>query len=74
MTGNEGVPVIFATWSIALNCDCPACKEFVNLLDYADFWDCHTHLKIAEHGTERSRNVEVNCPDCGHDFIVDLEY
>lgn len=63
----------FATWSVSLDCECPACKEDVDLLDYADFWDGR-RLDIPEHGTERSKNVEVVCPKCGHDFTVELEY
>ena len=62
-----------ATWSISLDCDCPACGEYVNLLDYADFWDGR-RLDACEHGTDRSRGVDVVCPECGHDFEVDLEY
>jgi len=62
-----------ATWSISLDCDCPACKENVNLLDYTDFWDGR-QLDVPEHGTERSRDVDVQCPECAHEFTVDLEY
>ena len=28
-----------ATWNASLNCYCPSCDEYVDLLDYADFWD-----------------------------------
>lgn len=62
-----------ASWTVELNTDCPNCKEHVNLLDYVDFWDGR-RLEIAEHGTERSTDVEVVCPECGHEFTVDLEY
>jgi endogenous inhibitor of DNA gyrase (YacG/DUF329 family) len=62
-----------ATWSIELNCECPHCAEWVNLLDYADFWDGRS-LGVGEHGTERSKGVEVTCPECGKDFEVDCEY
>lgn len=62
-----------ANWRVELNVDCPACEEYVNLLDHPDFWDCR-QLSIAEHGTERSRDVAVTCPKCGHDFEVDCEY
>lgn len=64
---------ITATWTVELNCECPNCKEYVNLLDYPDFWDGR-HLDIPEHGTERSKGVEVMCPECGHEFTVDCEY
>jgi len=62
-----------ATWIIELNADCPNCKEYVNLLDYVDFWDGRK-LDYAEHRTDRSTDVDVVCPGCGHEFIVDLEY
>jgi hypothetical protein len=62
-----------ATWSISLNCDCPACNEYVDLLNYADFWDGR-RIDVPEHGTARTKNVEVVCPECSHDFTVELEY
>ncbi len=62
-----------ATWTIRLNCECPGCKEFVDLLDYVDFWDGRD-FEIGEHGTEKSKGVDAYCPECGHEFTVDLEY
>lgn len=64
---------ITATWTVELHCTCPKCNEWVDLLEYPDFWD-GMHLDIAEHGTERSRGVEVLCPECDHEFSVDCEY
>ena len=64
-----------ATWIVELNADCPNCKEYVNLLDYLEFWDeKYFQLNIAENGTDRSKDVNVVCPECNHDFTVDLEY
>lgn len=62
-----------AQWSISLDCDCPHCKEFVDLLEYPDFWDGR-RLDVGEHHTDRSQNVSVTCPNCGSDFEVDLVY
>lgn len=62
-----------AQWSLSLNTDCPSCDEWVDLLDYSDFWDGRK-LAICENGTDLSRDVEVVCPECGHEFNVDLEY
>lgn len=62
-----------ATWSLSLNCDCPACDEYVDLMDMDDFW-CDRNLQACESGTPKSRNVEVICPECRHEFKVDLEY
>lgn len=64
---------VTATWRVSLNCTCPACSEFVDLLDYPDFWDGR-NLNVAENGTLRSRDVEVVCPKCDHEFEVDCEY
>lgn len=64
---------IAATWCISLDCTCPGCKEYVNLLDYADFWDGRK-LSVPEHGTERSKGIEVVCPECGLEFAVDCYY
>lgn len=60
---------IEAEWTIELNCDCPSCKERVNLLDYADFWDGR-NLDI---GNTRQL-IEVVCPECDHEFEVETVY
>ena len=62
-----------ATWSISLDTECPHCKEDVDLTDYDDFW-IDRNFDACEHGTERSKNVDVVCPKCGESFEVDLEY
>lgn len=64
---------IFASWSLSLDADCPGCKQYVNLLDHPEFWDGRK-LDACEHLTERSKNVAVVCPECGHEFEVELEY
>lgn len=64
---------ITAAWTVELNCTCPKCNEYVDLLDYVDFWDGR-RLDIAESGTERSCDIEVICPKCDHEFTVDCEY
>jgi predicted RNA-binding Zn-ribbon protein involved in translation (DUF1610 family) len=58
-----------ATWVVELNCDCPKCGEYVNLLDDPDFWEGRD-LEIAD----QVNDVEVICPECGHEFKVDCEY
>jgi hypothetical protein len=64
---------VTAYWCIELNCTCPNCNEYVNLLNYCDFWDGRK-LEIAENNTDRSRNIEVICPECDHEFEVDCHY
>lgn len=62
-----------ATWDFSLDAECPHCGEFVNLCDADDFWDGR-HFTIPEHNTDRTRDVEVECPSCLAEFTVDLEY
>jgi len=64
---------IVATWVVRLNCECPKCKKYVDLLDHVDFWDGRS-LQICEHGTKRSNALDVVCPDCDHEFEVFCEY
>jgi Zn finger protein HypA/HybF involved in hydrogenase expression len=68
---SEDRPV--AQWYVQLYCDCPKCGKFVDLLTADDFWD-GVSFEIGEHGTERTTEVGVVCPKCGHAFSVDLEY
>ena len=62
-----------ASWDLSLYCDCPHCGASVDLLDTPNFWDGRK-LSPCEHGTERSRGVEVSCPMCQEDFAVDLVF
>ena len=65
---------ITAQWHVELNCYCPDCGEYVDLMEYPDFWDGHRSLDIPEHNTEYSDNLEVNCPECNHNFEVCCEW
>lgn len=62
-----------ATWHVCLDAECPKCGECFDMLDIPDFWD-GKKLEIGEHNTVNSRGVEVTCPECDHEFEVDLEY
>lgn len=59
-----------AQWSASLDCECPHCKEYVNLLEYADFWQGRRTLNVAD----RVSDLDVTCPECGEDFLVDCEW
>jgi len=67
------VSSVTAQWTVELNADCPKCKKNVDLLEAPDFWDGRK-LEIPEHGTDRSNNLEVMCPECGHEFTVCCEW
>jgi len=60
---------ITAFWNINLHADCPACKKWIDLLDLPGFWEGRNIQAGAS-----QQDMEVTCPDCGHDFIVDTEY
>lgn len=64
---------IIATWEIQLNCTCPNCGTYLDLLELPDFWDGKT-FEVAEWDTKRTRGVKVYCEQCGHEFKVDFEY
>lgn len=57
---------IEAQWSASLDCECPSCKEDVDLLQHPDFWDGRDNLDIAK----TVKDLEVVCPECGHEFEV----
>ena len=60
---------ITATWDINLWAECPGCGKGVDLLDADDFWVGRSALEPGMRGT-----INVACPECGHEFAVDLEY
>lgn len=61
---------IFATWEIELNCICPSCNRYVDLLDAPDFWDGN-NIVAGENNTPRSDNLHVICPKCDEEFVVE---
>ena len=63
---------ITATWHLRLMANCPGCSERVDLLDDPDFWD-GLPCDPCEHHTPRTMNMEVVCPECGHEFQVTTE-
>ena len=65
--------VLLATWSLSLNCTCPNCGEYIDLMDEPDFWDGR-RIEACENGTPRSIDFEAYCVECEHEFLVDLEY
>lgn len=71
--GDEMPELMTATWSLSLDCDCPGCGEYVDLLLYPDFWDGR-HFQPCEYATARTEGVEVVCPNCHHEFSVNFEY
>ena len=64
---------IMARWVIELNCKCPKCDDYIDLLDNGDFWE-DNRVECLERDTKKSRGVNVFCAECEHEFKVDLEY
>ncbi|HFU4534274.1 TPA: hypothetical protein ACXLW6_004572 [Yersinia enterocolitica] len=65
---------IVATWSVSLDCTCPGCDCRVDLTDHADFWDDIGDLQVCEQDTRASTDLDVACPECGHEFQVNCAY
>lgn len=63
-----------AQWTVELHCDCPSCGKYVDLMEADDFWLDHTSLDIPQHDTEYTDNMDVFCPECGHEFAVCCEW
>lgn len=60
---------VTAHWVVELNCECPECRNDVDLLDYADFWDGRGSESIPIKG-----KIETTCPQCGEYITVTGEY
>lgn len=64
---------VTATWHIKLTTTCPHCKRYVDLMDNQDFFT-DSYFQPLENETDATRDVEVTCPDCDGEFIVDFYY
>lgn len=62
-----------ARWSIELLTICPHCETWVDLLEWDEFWSV-VRVNPCEHGTERTKCVDVTCPKCEETFDVELVY
>ncbi len=65
---------VAAIWHVDLMADCPQCMQYVDLLAENEFWVGRENLMIAEHGTPRTTNMAVVCPECGCQFVVDCDW
>jgi phage FluMu protein Com len=63
-----------ASWSISLDCKCPACKIKFDVLRLAAQPVQSGSMVPLEVDTVASRDIEVKCPACDHEFLVDCEY
>ena len=65
---------VWAMWHCELNCNCPHCGQFVDLLKYEDFWDGRSGVQVCEQGTEQTTKTDVTCPECRKEFVASFEY
>lgn len=64
---------IKAIWSISLDCTCPSCGHDFDILQGFSLPYGH-NLYAGEHGTERTENIEIVCPECECVFKVDCAF
>lgn len=57
-------------WSCSIFVDCPYCGDEQDLIDNDGDSRLPMNLQLAEHGTDKTKNMEVWCLDCGEEFIV----
>ena len=67
------VSVPVAVWNLELNCRCPKCDEYIDLLEGGDFWE-NNRVEVCEHSTDKSKNIDAHCEGCEHEFKVNLAY
>ena len=61
-----------AKWVLRLDCSCPKCGGIIDLTVGDVVWG--RNIEACEHGTPRTRNINVFCPNCTKEFLTDLEY
>ena len=61
-----------AQWSISLDCTCPNCDKDFDLLDFHR--NMFEGIDPLEVDTPSTKNIEITCRDCKHEFTVDFEY
>ncbi|NCH77930.1 hypothetical protein [Cronobacter sakazakii] len=63
-----------AVWNITLHTECPKCDEYFDIINAQDDFWMDARFGCYEHDTPATTGVEVECPECGHEFKVDFEY
>lgn len=64
-----------AYWSFDLMTECPECEADLNLDNMDGFsYVSDLELQVLEQDTDKSTNIEIECPYCNHTFKVDCIY
>jgi len=59
-----------ACWSFSLDIECPKCGHDLDLVENDDFWDGRPNSFNILH----SKDEDIICPECDHEFVCDFEY
>lgn len=65
-----------ASLDIEVNCECPYCEEYLNLLDYQKFEDLnedgYLQRKVLKKDGYGNSNLseEIKCPACEKEFLL----
>ena len=63
-------PKVTVEWSIEVNCTCPHCDHYFDLLSVdGDFWECLTGFEAGESVSDM--NIDWECPECKKEFTID---
>lgn len=60
-----------AWWSISCDCQCPNCNYMLDMVDNDDF---KQHVNPLELDTPATTDMDVECGNCGFEFLVTLAY
>lgn len=63
-----------AVWDITLHKECPNCGDYFDIIRVMDDFWTDARFGPCESNTPATTGVEVECPNCEHEFKVDLEY
>ncbi|ECD6619164.1 TPA: hypothetical protein G8M64_004631 [Salmonella enterica] len=63
-----------AIWAITLHTECPKCREYFDIIHHNDDFWVDANFDTCEQDTPATTDVEVVCPECGHEFECDFAY
>ena len=65
----DSIPKTIASFTLSLDCDCPHCGNYVDVIDLID------KEQLDDDFNATNLEVDVTCPECGEDFIInETEY
>ena len=65
----EDLPKVTARYDLQLECNCPHCGTYIEVIDLVE------KEQLGDSFNAINLEVDVTCPDCGEDFIInETEY